>query len=124
MNISINEYNNILQIDLDKESIDRIEYIKMIEKLMHMMIYTRSNIAFALKKLTQFINDLFKRYNHKIKTLLKYLRFNFDILIIYRKRSDEVVQLIDYSNTNYAFNKNNKKSTINQVFIFENELIS
>ena len=51
MNVLINEYDNISQIDLDKESIDRIEYIKMIEKLMHMIMYTRSNIAFALKKL-------------------------------------------------------------------------
>ena len=63
----------------------------MIEKLMHIMIYTRSNIAFALKKLIQFINNLFTRYNYEIKILLRYLRFNFDILIIYRKRSNEVV---------------------------------
>ena len=88
------------------------------------MMYTRSNIAFVLKKLTQFISDFFKRYNYKIKTLLRYLRFNFDMLIIYRKRSDEVVQLIDYSDADYASDKNNKKSTMNQVFIFKNESIS
>ena len=87
----MNEYDNISQIDLNKESIDKIEYVRMIEKLMHIMMYTRSNIAFALKKLTQFINDFFKRYDYEIKTLLKYLRFNFDMLIIYRKGSDEIV---------------------------------
>ena len=91
---------------------------------MYIMIYMRSNIAFALKKLTQFINDFFKRYNHKIKTLLRYLKFNFDILIIYRERSDEIVQFIDYLNANYVSNKNNRKSTINQVFIFDDESIS
>ena len=58
---------------------------------MHMMMYTRSNIAFALKKLTQFMSDFFTRYNHEIKTLLKYLRFNFDMLIIYQEGNDEVV---------------------------------
>ena len=63
----------------------------MIEKLIYMIIYTRSNIAFTLKKLIQFINNFFIRYNYEIKTLLKYLRFNFDILIIYRKKSNEVV---------------------------------
>ena len=76
-------------------------------------MYTRSNIAFALKKLAQFMNDLFKRHNYEIKTLLKYLRFNFDMSIIYRKRSDEIVQLIDYSNTNYVSDKSDKKSTMN-----------
>ena len=85
----------------------------MIKKLMHMMIYTRSNIAFALKKLTQFISDFFTRYNHEIKTLLKYLRFNPDMSIIYRKENDEVVKLIGYSNTNYVFDKSDRKSTIN-----------
>ena len=34
------------------------------------------------------------------------------MLIIYRKESDEVVQLIDYSNADYVSDKNNKKSTM------------
>ena len=54
-------------------------------------MYTRSNIVFALKKLIQFISDLFTRHNYEIKTLLKYLRFNFDMLIIYWKENNEVV---------------------------------
>ena len=91
MNILINEYDNILQIDLNKKSIDKIEYIRIVEKLMHIIMYTRSNIAFILKKLTQFINDFFTRYDYEVKTLLRYLRFNFNMLIIYRKRNDEVV---------------------------------
>ena len=91
MNILINKYDNISQIDLNKKSIDKIEYIRIIEKLIYIMMYIRSNIVFALKKLTQFINDLFIHYNYKIKTLLKYLRFNFNMLIIYRKKSNEIV---------------------------------
>ena len=86
-------------------------------------MYTRSNIAFALKKLIQFISDLFTHYNYKIKTLLKYLRTNFNISIIYRKKSDEIVQLIDYLNTNYVFDKSDQKSIMNQVFIFEGKSI-
>ena len=91
MNILINEYDNISQINLNEKSIDKIEYTRIIKKLMHMIIYTRSNIAFALKKLIQFINDLFTHYDHKIKTLLKYLRFNSKISIIYQKRNNEIV---------------------------------
>ena len=120
----MNEYDNISQIDLNKESIDKIEYVRMIEKLMHIMMYTRSNIAFALKKLTQFMSDFFKRHNYEIKTLLKYLRFNFNILIIYRKENDEIIQLVNYSNANYVFDKSDKKSTINQIFMFKGEPIS
>ena len=124
INVLMNEYDNISQIDLNKESIDKIEYVRMIEKLMHIMMYTRSNIAFALKKLTQFMSDFFKRHNYEIKTLLKYLRFNFNILIIYRKENDEIIQLVNYSNANYVFDKSDKKSTINQIFMFKGEPIS
>ena len=70
------------------------------------------------------MSDSFKRHNHKIKTLLKYLRFNFNMPIIYRRGNNEIIQLIDYSNTNYISDKSDRKSTINQVFIFENEPIS
>ena len=63
----------------------------MIEKLIYIIMYMRSNIAFALKKLTQFISDFFTRYNYEIKTLLKYLRFNLNMLIIYREKSDDIV---------------------------------
>ena len=96
----------------------------MIKKLIYMMIYTRSNIAFALKKLTQFINDFFTRHNYEIKTLLRYLRFNSNMLIIYREGNNEVIQLIDYSDADYIFNKSDRKSTISQVFMFRNESIS
>ena len=84
---------------------NKIEYARIIEKLMYIIICTRKNIAFALKKLIKFINNLFTRYNYKIKTLLKYLRFNPDMLIIYRKKNDEIVQLVDYSNANYSLIK-------------------
>ena len=70
------------------------------------------------------MSDSFKRHNHKIKTLLKYLKFNFNISIIYREGSNEIVQLINYSNANYAFDKSDKKLTMNQVFIFKGESIS
>ena len=91
MNVLINEYDNITQIDLNEKSIDKIEYIRMIEKLIHMIMYTRSNIAFILKKLIQFMSDFFKRHNYEIKTLLKYLKFNSNMLIVYRKKSNEIV---------------------------------
>ena len=91
MNILINEYDNISQINSNEKSIDKIEYTRMIEKLMYIIIYIKLNIAFVLKKLTQFMSDFFIYHNHKIKTLLKYLRFNFNMLIIYRKESDDIV---------------------------------
>ena len=50
-NISFNDYNNILLADSDEELIDSIEYSRIINKLIYMIIYTRPNIAFALNRL-------------------------------------------------------------------------
>ena len=52
IDISFNDYDDISLADSDEQKIDSIDYSRVIEKLIHMMIYTRSNIAFALEKLS------------------------------------------------------------------------
>ena len=89
-NILLNGYNNILSTSSDEELIDSIEYSRVINKLIHIIIYTRSNIVFALNRLAQFISNLIARYNYEVKTLLRYLRLNSNILIIYRENGNKV----------------------------------
>ena len=50
-NISLNGYNNISLANSDEELINSIEYSRVINKLIHIIIYTRSDIAFALNRL-------------------------------------------------------------------------
>ena len=61
--ISMNNYNAINSAILEKERIDREDYARVIDKLMYIIIYTRPNIAFALRKLSQYISNLTIRYN-------------------------------------------------------------
>ena len=79
---------------------------------MHMMIYTRSDIAFALEKLSQFMSNLAVRYDHEVKTLLRYLRFNANMSIVYRGDDKNTIRLIDYFDIDYAADIRNQKSTI------------
>ena len=88
-NISLNGYNNISLANLDEELINNIEYSRVINKLIHIIIYTRSNIVFTLNRLAQFISNLIARYNYEVKTLLRYLRSNSNILIIYRENDNK-----------------------------------
>ena len=46
------------------------------------------------------------------------------MLIIYRKKNNEVVLLIDYLNANYVSDKSDRKSIINQIFMLKDESIS
>ena len=52
MEISINNYDAINLATSGEERIDREDYVRVIDKLMHIIIYTRSNIVFALEKLS------------------------------------------------------------------------
>ena len=52
IDISLNNYDNILSAASDEQKIDSIDYSRVIGKLIHMMIYTRSDIAFTLEKLS------------------------------------------------------------------------
>ena len=49
-NILLNGYNNISLADLDEELINSIEYSRVINKLMHIIVYTRPNIAFVFDR--------------------------------------------------------------------------
>ena len=112
IDISLNNYDDISSADLDEQKIDSIDYSRVIEKLMHMIIYTRSDIAFALEKLSQFMSNLAVRHNHKIKTLLRYLRFNADMPIVYRGGDKNTIRLINYFDIDYAADIRNRKSTM------------
>ena len=41
----------------DNKAVDYTNYIKIVEKLIYLIIYTRPNILFILEKLAQFINN-------------------------------------------------------------------
>ena len=91
IDIPLNGYNDILSASPDEQLIDSIEYSRVIGKLMHMMVYIRPDIAFALGKLSQYMSNLAARYGYGIKTLLRYLRFNSDMLIVYQGGNEDIV---------------------------------
>ena len=70
------------------------------------------------------MNNLAVRHGHGIKTLLRYLRFNADMSIVYRGGDKNTVRLVDYFDTDYAADIRNRKSTIEQVFMLDSDSIS
>ena len=115
--IPMNGYGNIAPASSDEERIDRDEYSRMVGKLMHMMVYTRPDIAFALGRLSQFMANPVVRHGHGMKALLRYLRSYSDMPITYQGNSKQGIQLVGYSDADYAADKSDRKSTMGQVFI-------
>jgi hypothetical protein len=53
--------------------IDTTEYQHAVGKLMYAMILTRPDIAFTLRKLSQYMSNLCERHRKALKKLLRYL---------------------------------------------------
>lgn len=121
--IPLNGYDYISPASPEEEHIDRIDYSRVVGKLMHMMVYTRPDIAFALGKLSQYMSNPAARHGHGIRALLRYLRSNSDMSITYSGKDNDA-QLVGYSDADYAADKSDRKSTMGQVFMLGNGPIS
>ena len=62
--ISLNGYDSITFFEIKNEIIDQKTYQQLIGSLMHTIIYIKSDIAFAVNKLNQFMIDLIIRHMH------------------------------------------------------------
>lgn len=114
--IPLNGYDHINPADPGEERIDRTDYSRVIGKLMHMMVYTRPDIAFALGRLSQYMANPSARHGHGVRHLLRYLRSNSDMPIVYKANGDETVQIVGYSDADYAADKS-RRSIMGQVFM-------
>jgi hypothetical protein len=72
------------------------------------MVYTRLDIAFALRRLSQYMQDLAEHHTRALKRLLCYLRFIIKSRISFRPTR----KLTVYSDTDYASDKADYKSVI------------
>ena len=113
--IPMNGYDSIQPATDEEARIDKTEYARIIGTLMHLMVYTRPDIAFALGKLSQFMKDPTAKHGHGIKALLRYIRSSCDRKITYGKGEPK---LIGFSDADYAADKADRKSTLGQVFMF------
>ncbi len=57
-----------------EERADRIEYQRAIGSIMYTMVYSRPNIAFYLRQLSQQLRDLAKKHESAVKEIGRYLR--------------------------------------------------
>ncbi len=72
------------------------------------MVYIRPDIAFALRRLSQYMQDLAEHHVQALKRLLYYLRFIIKFRISFRPAR----KLVVYSDTDYASNRSDRKSII------------
>ena len=128
----MNEYDFLRSTESDDECINSKNYQHKIDKLMYAAIYIRSNIVFAIKRFNQYFNDSTIHHEQTLMILLRYVRFTINFDIVYKMK----LNINENSNNNrnfkfktfldfdYAADKLNKKSILEYVYMFVEELIT
>ena len=80
---------------------------------MYAVILTCPDIQFPLNRLSQYMSDPAEHHSSALKTLLHYVRSTINLGIVFRgNRSSESLNLVTYSDSDYAVNKLNRKSIL------------
>ena len=124
--IFMNDYDSFKSAKSDDERINSKKYQHKIEKFMYVVIHTRSDIVFALERLSQYFNDFAIHHDRAMKILFRYIRSTIDFDIVYDLKLDnsESFKLKIFSNSDYAVDKLNRKSIFEYVYMFVEKSIS
>ncbi|CAM8978530.1 unnamed protein product [Rhodiola kirilowii] len=94
----------------EKEKMPDIPYDVVVGSVMYCMLCTRPDLAFAISVLSRFMANPGENHWHAMKFLLKYLNNTKNLGLVYAcngQKSD----LFGYVDSDYASNRDNRKST-------------
>ena len=99
-------------------------YQVLIKSLMHLMIQTRSDIAFVVSKLAQFMSNSINEHWIALKRVLQYLKKTTNLNVLYDQSIDFENFLEIWTNSNWTKDINDSRS-IHEYFVFlEDEFVS
>ncbi|KAL2243390.1 UNVERIFIED_CONTAM: Retrovirus-related Pol polyprotein from transposon TNT 1-94 [Sesamum indicum] len=101
----------------------KIPYSNVIGSIMFLMVCTRPDIAYAISCLSRYMSNPGPPHWEALKWLLRYLRGTDNIGINFSKFSDSV-GLIGYVDSNYANERDSRKSTTSYIFTLWESCIS
>ncbi|KAL2250907.1 UNVERIFIED_CONTAM: Retrovirus-related Pol polyprotein from transposon TNT 1-94 [Sesamum indicum] len=107
----------------EKDKMCKIPYSNVIGSIMFLMVCTRPDIAYAISCLSRYMSNPGPPHWEALKWLLRYLRGTDNIGINFSKFSDSV-NLIGYVDSNYANEKDSRKSTTSYIFTLCGSCIS
>ena len=106
-----------LSVDLLGKSVDSSLYRSMISSLLYLTA-NRPDISYSVGVCARYRYHVNPKESHMIvlKRIIKYVKTTAEFGVWYNK--DTNVVLIEYSNTNWAGNANDRKSTSGVVFMW------
>ena len=108
--------------DLEKKHMDKISYASVVGSIMYAQVCTRPNIAYVVGILGRYQSNPGIDHWKAVKKVLRYLQGTKDYMLTYRRTNN--LEIIGYSDSNYAGCKDTRKSTSGYIFMLSNGPIS
>lgn len=96
----------------------------MTRSLIFLIVETRPNITFTTLFMAHFSKNFSYQFTKTVKIILKYLKDSREQRITYSRTDKEALKIQDYSDFNWANNKESQQSTSNYIFILNGGLVS
>lgn len=109
------------------EEVDRVlqaEYQSLIGSIMYIALGTRPDIAFAVQHLSQFSSNPMPDHLTAAKQVLRYLKGTADVGLQYGPNTLDNLQLVGYTDADWAGDANDRKSVSGFVFLLGGNIIS
>ncbi|KAL2243545.1 UNVERIFIED_CONTAM: Retrovirus-related Pol polyprotein from transposon TNT 1-94 [Sesamum indicum] len=103
--------------DSEKDKMKNIPYSNAIGSVMYLMVSTRPDIAYAVSCLSKYMSNPGTSHWDALKWLLRYLNGTKNLGITFSKRSDDI-RVVGYVDSNYANDRDNRKSITSYIFTF------
>ena len=111
-----------LKNDLEHKEMDNIPYASLVGSLMYAQTCTRPDISFAVGMLGLYQSNPGSFHWRAAKKVLRYLHSAKDHMLTYRRTSN--LEVVGYSDSDYAGCKDTRKSTFGYLFLLANGPIS
>ena len=99
-----------------------MSYASIVGSLIYAQVYTRPNIAFAVVMLGRYQNNPGIDHWKAAKKVMGYLQGTKDYMLMYRQTDN--LEVIGYSNLDYAGCIDSQKSTLGYVFMLAGGTVS
>ncbi len=94
----------------------------LLNELMHLMIQIRSDLAYSVSKLAQFMSNSTDDHWTALKRILRYLNETKELSILYKKASESLI-LKAWIDSSWGENSNDSRSTHDHLLFMKNESI-
>ncbi|GJR47861.1 hypothetical protein Tco_1315964 [Tanacetum coccineum] len=97
--------------DCDVERMSKVPYANVIGSLMHLMVCTRPDIAYAVSVVSRYLANSGKNHWEALKWILKYFRGTANVGLVYGTDHGNHIDVTGFVDSDYAKNSDKVRNT-------------